>query len=389
MAVSFLIGKTLVDSEELEEKMTLGQVRQFVEALRSKKSKDINFRRGIVSTRQVRNAQTFYQAKNLLKAVGFTPIGIGNPLGVEIISIYTGDAPKRHFLGGKPDLLVSSATKSVETYDASPRAVNQIRKGIKDKELLEPSALAEGSTIAYYTPVVDSGTILCSFELVADSINDEILHYLSRLFSTASGLPIFAPASAYLMAGSFITKVAGDLVKIFKSKPFLKEDLTLRFDTPDFDVAIARTAVLYNDRDRKEFEGYTPELKSSGSNKNKMVMFNKNKNKEYRGEAPYIVLSIDGRERKELKEFTAKLASASIIEKFYGDSDTGGKVIESLESALELYNDFNYRQKADRMKEIMNSTKPNTKEYEEAKKLFDAYKKNIVNDHFKIDKGDK
>jgi hypothetical protein len=99
---------------------------------------------------------------------------------------------------------------------------------------------------------------------------------------------------------------------------------------------------------------------------------------EYRGKAPYIIVDLDGRERQILDQFTPKIASAAVLERFY-NVDTGSQVVETLNSAMGLLNDVTYLQKAKRIQ----LPAPGTAEYDAAKKLYDAYVANIRDEALK------
>jgi len=109
---------------------------------------------------------------------------------------------------------------------------------------------------------------------------------------------------------------------------------------------------------------------------------------EYRGDAPYAIVSLDGRKRDDLQSFAPTVASAAILEKFYGGEDTGGQVIGALETAMELYSDFTYHQKAQRLKEQLEALDPESESFEKdqarLEKLFSAYAGNIRQELFKV-----
>ena len=89
-----------------------------------------------------------------------------------------------------------------------------------------------------------------------------------------------------------------------------------------------------------------------------------------------MIINIDGRQRPEMEGFTPKLATASMLEKFYG-RDQDGQIVKALEEALELYNDLSFRIKAERIFRQMQEFPPNSDEYILAKALFEAYASNI------------
>lgn len=378
MAHSFVIGDTVVSSEELAEKAALGAISRFQAEVRRNPMAKLEFSGGTVTA-----AEVFAAPKSVVP--GYKPIGIGKPMSIEILAVYTGDAPNKLF--SRPDLLVTTAIKGIETIDVAPRAINQVVEDIKDKQYLQPSALAEGSPIAYWTPSLVNSTLYCTIQLVVDTFDEKILQYLSTLLKSAGGIPVFAPASVYLMAGSVITDVVGKVGKAFlESKPFLQDELVLRFDTPEFPVSIASQIVLYNHNDRGELKDYKPKVIKEGG-EYRVVLVGKDGD-EYGGDAPYVIVSLDGRPRKELKDFTSRLASAALLERFLGAPDPGRQAMEALQSAMELYSDFTFHQKAQNIKKEIAALDPESETYEKDKealeKLLDAYAGNIRNELFGV-----
>ena len=381
MGHSFVIGDVLVSSDELAEKLALGSVGRFLRAARTSSKAQIEFSKGVITAGQVDIPE---KAAARGPAPAFTPIGIGKPMSLEMLTFYTGNVPEKSLFSGSPDLLITSAIKGVQTFEAAPRAINQLIKGVADKQYLEPSALAEGAPIIYSTRSLVNSTLLCAVEIIAETFDKKVFDGLQRLFSTAAGLPVFAPASAYLMAGSFLTKIFGDLGKaLLESPPFLKTSLPLRFDTPEIPEALARMVVIYNDRDQGQITDFKTGLAASGPGQQRMALIHNQTGKEYRGDAPYAILSLDGRPRPELDDFAPKLASAAILERFYGSQDVGGQLVDTLSSAMELFSDFTFRQKAEKIKKQMAVFDPESDEFKTAKNLFDAYVRNIRQEVFR------
>ncbi len=312
----------------------------------------------------------------------FTPVGIGKPLSIEIISIYSGDAPQKT-LGGKKDLMVASAIKSNITYDAAPRMINQLISKVKDHKIYEPSAVDSGSPIVYYTPALDINTVTCTFELVAERFSRQVFDDISSLFKSASGLPIFAPASSFLMAGTRIVDIMGSIGRaLSKSNPFLKENYNIRLDTPLFNTDHARQIVICNDED---VDNLTRKSKIViDQNTGKPFLVNKQTQARYEGDAPYILISIDGRERHDLENFTPKLASSAMLDRFYGDK-RGANSTEIIEKAMVLYNDYFYHEKAKKLKEKLAEQNGSVDSNDRGQKLLEAYSKNITHDVFKVD----
>ena len=75
----------------------------------------------------------------------------------------------------------------------------------------------------------------------------------------------------------------------------------------------------------------------------------------YDGDDPLVVLSVDGSTQPTLTSFTPLLASASLLGRFLRQKQGSEVVMDSLLSAMRLYNDFTFRLKAEDMQKQMAS----------------------------------
>ncbi len=377
MALLYNFGNTLVTEAEVAEKAHLGDFNDFLKVAEFNDNAKIEFRTGTVGLQQLFDNRS-------LGLPSFTPIGIGQPLSVEILCVYTGDAPQT-FFGGRKDLLVVSGVKGVQTHGEAPRAINQMEEKIGDNQYLQPGAFTQGSPIAYYTPAVDISSTFCSFELISDSFRQETFNMVARLFNTAGSLPVFAPQSMYLMAGSMLVKMVSDLGSaLMESSPFLKGTIPFRFDTPNVPITRAKQLVLCNDRDARKLLGYAPGLMDDGNGNQRPALMDKATGSRYMGTAPYVIVSVDGRPRPELDDFASRLASAALLEKFYGPQREE-QVVDVLDTAMRLYNDYIYHNKARDLQQRMSLLEPGSEEFLKKEELLNAYLKNIQMDLFRTE----
>jgi len=87
-------------------------------------------------------------------AVPFKPIGLGLPLSVRISQAYTGKY-KTGLFGGSKDMLITSAVKSITTFDAKPRAINFLLPSVPRKKHLDrPPAGSDGTPYVFYSPAL-------------------------------------------------------------------------------------------------------------------------------------------------------------------------------------------------------------------------------------------
>ncbi len=377
MSGAFVIGTRLVSPEELDERVALGEVERFRAETARGKQAAIRLFSGTVTSDELATEA---------KRPDFAPIGIGKPLTIEILTTYTGDAPKRFlgFLTGDSSLLITSGARGAQTTKAAPRAINNLVKSIKDNEYLEPSAFNDGSPVVYHVPAVVDRTTLTSYDLVVDSFDDKLFDSFSSLFAGAGGLPIFAPASAYLLAGSVVMKIFSKLGKaLLESDAFLSATFNIQLASPGIEVTQPRHLVLYNASDEHQFEGYEARPVKRPAGQEQMRLVERSNGQEYQGPAPYIIASLDGAVRNDLKDFTPMHASAGLLEDFY-KAESGAKTVEVLGQALELYNDMRFRDKAERLSSQLSGLPEGSKERAEAEKLLKAYKDNIRNEILKL-----
>ena len=369
MAVLFSLGNTLVDSKEISEKRSSGDLKKL-----SKKNGKVDFRSGSVTSRDV--------AKN---KVSFTPIGIGKPLSLQIMSIYTGDAPRKT-IGGNKDLLIASATKYVHLANAQPRAINQVYRKVDSRKIYGPSAFDEGCPIIYYSPAIEADSIVSSVEIMASKFDKEGFQTISSFLGKASLTPLFAPSASSLMLGASVVNIAGKLGKslLNKKNPYLRDDIIIEFNTPDVVASYSELIVICNNRDKRTFRNsYTPVSIKEAHSSREVFLQHKQTGKPYDGAAPYMIVSLDGRERTELNDFQPKLASAALMQEFYSESATSEATV-LLDNAMGLYNDFIFHTKATELKTRLKKMKVSSSDFEMELARFKAFQKNIQNKKFKV-----
>ena len=365
MAITYYVGSIPAYCEELRQKSS-----QLSDIIHNKSVAKIEFRNGVFDLNGA-------QSKHPQSVSSFSDIGLGKPLSIEIMSSYSGDVPKK-FLGRRPDVMTFSGVKSYLEHAASARMINHIQERAEDYSYMDIGAFEKGSPIVFYTPALHFGSLLCSFELVADTFGKSFSKALTKLFAHAGSLPIFAPAAPFLLAGSIASRYTGKtLHNIFESKAFLSEDITLRFDTPEFPMAVARQWLVCNQKDQDPLMEYAPGFIAGPDGRQVLKLVHRKTGKVYKGKAPFMIVNIDGRDRPELEAFKSKAASAKVLEQFYGNNKSSELNLSILEEALSLYNDFYY---LDKIKNIQLSTGTLDKgkdQETEVELLMESYKNNI------------
>jgi hypothetical protein len=109
----------------------------------------------------------------------------------------------------------------------------------------------------------------------------------------------------------------------------------------------------------------------------------KSNGKQYDGPHPYVIFSLDGIENEDYEKFTATAASAALLESFYHIGEGQSQPLDELVSAVTLYNDWQFRQKADKLKAKLDAVEDGTEEHKRLKAQYDAYVANILNTDLK------
>lgn len=304
----------------------------------------------------------------------FSPIGIGKPLIIRLHTVYLGDLRTSIFTN-KQDVMVTSAIKDDITFDAAVKSVNQIFDKAKNYELLVPKALNEGTELVYYTKALDQNKLLVDFEIKADKFKQEIVDGISGALAGAAGVPLFVAYSPYLLVGSQLLKIGGKILNniIENSDSILSWSYPITQNIGGSTDTVEGFKIGFDTKNSSQFIGY--EIQEVPGTENQFQLVKDGEG--YKGDAPYIIISVDGAKVQRYENFKSTLASASLLKRFYGKSDS--KLVDEIKEIMEIYNDFTYIGKISKLeKEIKKTTDPEKKK--ELEKLLNAYKENVVNE---------
>ena len=341
--IYYALGSALVEGEELLDTSVYEKVTDFTSALAvGKQTKSIDFSTGKLS------AKNFARSFNLAtdnQPVEFQKIGLGLPLTIMIREVYTGRYPKS-FWGGSKGMLVTSAIKSITSYDAKPKAVNFLMDKIKSKTKLErPSASSQGTPIVFYSPALLERSLTLDLTVIFDTFPQETFDQIGNFFTSAAGLPIFLAQSAYLVGAGMLLKLLGGAGEaIFDGNPnFASSDAIDIFlpGKPPMPPGFALITIVDIDQVDPTFR------KKYQVNSNGQVV--DSAGNVYQGDVPYIVISLDGTKSDELSSFTPTAASAAILSRFFGVKNKQEQSLDVLMNALKLYNDFSFRRQIDQL----------------------------------------
>ncbi len=324
-----------------------------------------------------------FSEKNVLEGlllgdekVAFEPIGLNKALAVEIRHIYTGEHPKGAFW--KNDMLITSAMRSIATFNARPRAVNFLKSNVKkNTNLRNPSATEDGTPLVFYAQALTEENSVLDIEIIFQRFPEELFQAASSAFKAAAGVPIFVThgLSGFLLAAGSVSKMAGSIGEaLFDGRPIFKETVELSFTRGGSQVPQEGFHILVSDDFDLEAEGCTFDAEQG-------VLLRDGK--EYDGSHPYVVISLDGRTNEAYKEFVPTAASAALLESFFHIGEGQQQSLDVVMDAVRLYNDHQFKRKADAIAERLTTMDPQSADYQRLKEKYDAYLANLVTDSFK------
>lgn len=384
MPIAAVLGETLVTLDDLDK---VAKNRAIVRSLRKgdRAPRSLTFRLRPQVEIGPNELERASEANDPTKP--FQGIGTGKPLTVTIESIYVGEYPDAMpwvplISGG--DVLVTSAHKAFEEFDAAPRAVHLLEPNAKRRSYLKATAVKQGSQLVYYSPAVADMSILFTVELSVDrDINKELGDSFGKAVTAAGALPVFATAAPFLIAAGTAIPIAVKAANLLaRPNVFYREDVEINFDRPGPSLAQPGALVLYPNGDEGPFVG---RYKLGRDFRLKDIKTGK----AYAGTLPYVVISLDGTERPNLKTWSAHAASAALVERFHQPDALMTQALEVAGEGLALFNDVSFQRKAaDALERVKKATGAN-KVREQA--LYDAYLKNIQNKAIKasVDAGGK
>jgi hypothetical protein len=367
MAKYLAIGKSIVKEEDYFNTLGLEDILKLKKSVRSKPDYTISIGRQDVSVKDILQPTK-------IDGTPFEPIEIGKPLTIEIRWVYTGEKPSKHGHG----MIITSAFKSLATFNEAPRAVNLIRKKVRQYSNIKWNAPDKGTPLSFYTPAMLEPTMFATFELAFDSFPDEIINSIGDAVTKAAGIPIFAAQSLYLIAGGSLLKLISKFGHmLFDGKDVFKFSNDITFARPG-SIPVRSGWMLLTQETTEDYDLKNLQFGPDGQ-------LIKSDGRPYDGEFPYIVISLDGREVDAYKQFTPTAASAVLLDKFFGVQEGQTAAVDAAIEGLKLYSDYQFRQRAEKVQKDLGKIKLDDPKYAEKQKELEALKANIINDVFKLE----
>lgn len=302
----------------------------------------------------------------------FKPIGIGKPLVVRMHAFYPGLLDKNLLSGGQKSILITCMIKDDITHDIPQKGIIQIFRDVKSGKRLYATAGSEGAEVIYYARAFDENKLKFTIDVKLDKFNEKLLKDISGLLAMAKGIPVFAMYAPYAVLGSKLISIGGDFLNKVLNKDSL---LTYNFDVFDNIAGFADSKsgwyIGVNDDVKDEFRDYQVVTVAGGS------AYLAKDGKEYKGEHPYILCSVDGDKARKYEGYKVARASSVLLQEFYGDKEE--KDVKKLGDIISIYNDYEYIKKIRDLEKLMNNNSEERNK-EENVALLAAYKANINNE---------
>ena len=173
--IYYALGNSLITGEELFATDKYEKVTQFALDLHNQKTPaSIEFSTGTLNF------------DNVVKPVEFKPIGLGLPMTVMLREVYTGKYPKGNLFGSKKDMLLTSAIKSITSFEAKPRALNYLLDNVESKSSIErPSPSKEGTPFIFYSPALLDRSLTLELNMIFDNFPQEVFNQVSNFLTSA------------------------------------------------------------------------------------------------------------------------------------------------------------------------------------------------------------
>jgi len=335
-------GNAIVSAEEMFQPSVLEAVSGFhADLIAGKEPDPITFPSGELTAK---NALVAAEAEFGGAAIGFKEIGLGLPLTIMTRQVYTGKYPKGGLFGGGKDMLLTSATKSIASFSAKPRAINFLMKQVPSKSrIARPPAAQQGTPIIFYSPALLERSLTLDLTMVFDTFPQETFDQVGDTFTAAAGIPIFQVASTFLLGAGMITKLLGKAGEaIFDGKPVFESSDAVDIALPGGPPIPPGFALITTDNIDSLDSTFRSKFQVNASGK---VV--DNAGNEYDGDIPYTVISYDGTPVDEFASFSPTAASAAILSRFFGIKDGQNLPLDIVIEGIKLFNDLTYRKQVD------------------------------------------
>ena len=346
--IYFAHGDAIISSEEIDDDPSLPRrLSEFYSSLaEGEKPAAISFASGELNLTNALTTFDINPPDATPQPISFTKIGPGLPLTIMIREVYSGKFPKGGLFGGGKDMLLTSAVKSIAAFDAKPRAINFLKDKVQPKtRMARPPATKQGTPIVFYSPALLEKSLTMDITMVFDTFPQQVFDQVGDIFGAAAGIPVFQVHSVFLLAAKTLTKLIGQAGEaIFDGKPVFNSSDPINIALPGSPPMPPGFALLSTEN----IDAIDPQFRQK-NHVNELGQVVDQTGAEYKGDVPYVVVSLDGAVQEELSSFAPTAASAAMLSRFFGMKDGQQQPLDVVVDALKLYNDLTFRKQIDQI----------------------------------------
>lgn len=293
--------------------------------------------------------------------------------------MYTGDVP-RFGVRGKADVLVTLQVGVLHQHATATQAtIHHLQENVRENQTLLPSAAQAGSSVVYHSPILEDRNLSIDLRMDFDTFDGSNVKSVASLAQEAGALPLFAPASGFLLAGGILLKAFADLATALGKSSRQYKTEPLYFQGPNPNRQGAGYLVFHEGED---LDYYKAKWSRNAADECELVVYHPTSGEIYQGDRSYVVVSVDGAERPELADFQVKKAAAEQLQRFQDTESTTKATTDFLLDAIRLIQDKAYYEQALELQSKLDGEIPDD-ERQPLKEQLHRYKDNIVNDVFK------
>jgi hypothetical protein len=269
------------------------------------------------------------------------PIDVGKPLGISLLSFFPGTIKKDW--GGKAEIMITSEIRSGPSNQAAPRRINMLLQGYDYKEapvISDYGGDTYGDRMLHYSKAYAGQRIGITLRGVeTDKFKPSTWKGMDQMISSVGNLALFTSAAPYLSYVSVATNIAKILVKAISRNDRLQTSRAdLYFKEDNQKILQTGRYLIWEQKTRAMLSTIQTKYKLTGAGApepNRLVSI---KDGHPFAAAPYFVIQVDCRARKQYADFEIGAGSAELLEN-WGDKSLGATVLDSIQQLAEQVND--------------------------------------------------
>lgn len=266
-------------------------------------------------------------------------LAIGKPIGVRLLTFFPGTIKKDW--GGKAEIMISSNLRLGPSNQPAPRRVNLMLQGYDFKKappITDIGGDYYGDKMLHYSKAYAGQSLGLTMRGVeTDKLSKATWKGMQKAVSKFGDLALFASAAPYLAALPIAMKVAKTLLTALNRNDKLQTSrVDLHFDEQDQKILQTGRYLLWNPGTGSSWSAMKSGFKLSSQDEPN-VLVSKKDSVPFQA-APYFVLHVDAKKRKEYESFEIGAASAALLEE-WGDKSMGATILDSIQTLAEQVND--------------------------------------------------